>query len=66
MPLVMDDVFVNFDAERLEASLRVLNEVSSRHQILLFTCHQHVAEMAAKAIGGLKTVRIDRQPNDYS
>lgn len=66
MPLVMDDVFVNFDAERLEASLRVLNEVSSRHQILLFTCHQHVAEMAAKAIGGLKTVWIDRQPNDYS
>ncbi|MDQ1909741.1 AAA family ATPase [Paenibacillus sp. GD4] len=44
LPLVMDDIFVNFDEERLEHSLRLLQELAERHQLLLFTCHEHVRD----------------------
>lgn len=44
LPLLMDDLFVNFDAGRLDSTLRVLNLLSERHQILLLTCHAHVVQ----------------------
>lgn len=43
MPLLLDDVFVNFDAPRTEAAIELLQEVAERgQQVLFFTCHQHV------------------------
>ncbi|MEW6531180.1 MAG: AAA family ATPase [Thermodesulfobacteriota bacterium] len=44
-PLVMDDVLVNFDPERVRRSAGELEEFSRRTgtQILFFTCHPHVA-----------------------
>ncbi|UKS23953.1 AAA family ATPase [Paenibacillus sp. HWE-109] len=50
LPLVMDDILVNFDEERMVSCLRVLAEISRRHQVLLFTCHGHVQEAAARVI----------------
>ncbi|CRF28887.1 SMC domain-containing protein [Mycobacterium tuberculosis] len=44
LPLVIDDLFVNFDDERLGYGLELLRSVSARHQLLLFTCHRHVLE----------------------
>lgn len=38
-PLVLDDVLVNTDPNRIRAMQPVLYEASRRHQILLFTCH---------------------------
>ncbi|MCC5874116.1 MAG: hypothetical protein JJU22_17080 [Gammaproteobacteria bacterium] len=38
-PLVLDDVLVNTDPNRIKAMQPVLYEASRRHQILLFTCH---------------------------
>ncbi|GGI45258.1 hypothetical protein GCM10008018_11180 [Paenibacillus marchantiophytorum] len=52
LPLVMDDILVNFDEERMVSCLRVLAEISRRHQVLLFTCHGHVQEAAARVIPG--------------
>jgi uncharacterized protein YhaN len=43
MPLLLDDVFVNFDAPRTEAAIDLLQEVAEGgQQVLFFTCHQHV------------------------
>ncbi|SDO29806.1 Uncharacterized protein YhaN [Paenibacillus sp. yr247] len=50
LPLVMDDILVNFDEERMESCLRILADLSSRHQVLLFTCHGHVRDAAARFI----------------
>lgn len=52
LPLVLDDILVNFDEERMESCLRVLADLSTRHQVLLFTCHGHVREAAARVIPG--------------
>lgn len=43
LPLVMDDILVNFDPVRLVRTASVLRQISEKHQILFFTCHPHVA-----------------------
>jgi uncharacterized protein YhaN len=46
LPMVLDDVFANFDESRTEAAVETLLEFASRgQQILLLTCHQHLARM---------------------
>lgn len=58
LPLVMDDILVNFDQERMESTLQVISELSRKHQILLFTCHRHVRDAAAKLIPGYQYVEL--------
>lgn len=41
LPLILDDIFVNFDSDRLEMALECLNEFAKNHQILFFTCHEN-------------------------
>lgn len=49
LPVVMDDLFVNFDEERTIAAVDCLAEVAAEgQQILFFTCHQHLAELFKK------------------
>ncbi|MCX7571810.1 AAA family ATPase [Tumebacillus sp. DT12] len=43
LPLVLDDIFVNFDPERTKAALRTLVEIAGEQQILFFTCHPHIS-----------------------
>ena len=46
LPVVMDDLFVNFDQERTEAAADCLIELASEgQQVLFFTCHEHLARM---------------------
>ncbi len=52
LPIVMDDIFVNFDRERMERSLILLRSMSEKHQILLFTCHPHVRDAAVRWVPG--------------
>lgn len=46
MPFVVDDVLVQFDDDRGAAALRVLADVASRTQVVLFTHHRHVRRCA--------------------
>ena len=39
MPVIMDDVLVNFDPERAQAAANVIADLSSRFQVLMLTCH---------------------------
>lgn len=54
LPLLLDDLFVHFDDRRLRDTLPVLEELSSRRQIVLFTCHRHVADAIESGISGAK------------
>ncbi|MCR4415386.1 MAG: hypothetical protein NUV77_23495, partial [Thermoguttaceae bacterium] len=46
LPVLLDDVLVNFDTRRAKAAARVLCDFAGAgHQVLVFTCHDHVAEM---------------------
>jgi uncharacterized protein YhaN len=44
MPIIIDDSFVNFDDNRTNKAIELLQKVKENHQILFFTCHQHIAE----------------------
>ena len=46
LPLVLDDVLVNFDAERAKAAAAVLRDFAAEgHQLLVFTCHEHILKL---------------------
>jgi len=49
LPLVMDEILVNFDPERMAAMARELHQVAADHQVILFTCHPMVAETVKNA-----------------
>ncbi len=51
LPVVLDDVLIHFDAERARAALGVLAELSRTTQVLLFTHHQHLVDLAREAVG---------------
>ncbi|MFO0425977.1 MAG: ATP-binding protein, partial [Planctomyces sp.] len=49
LPLVMDDLFVNFDQERTDAAADCLIEIAAEgQQVLFFTCHEHLAHLFQK------------------
>ncbi|KUG03980.1 hypothetical protein ASZ90_018643 [hydrocarbon metagenome] len=50
IPLIMDDLLINFDDERARAALGILGELASKLQIIYFTHHTHIKEMAEKQI----------------
>ncbi len=41
-PLILDDVFISFDDERLALAVRVLEEIAQRRQVIIFSCHDRV------------------------
>lgn len=50
MPLVLDDLLLNFDDDRARAGFTVLHELTSRTQIVFFTHHEHLVALAQEAI----------------
>ena len=45
LPVVMDDVLVNFDPARARAMAEALADFAQSNQILLFTCHPETAQI---------------------
>lgn len=42
LPVVMDDILVNFDAERAALTAASIKALAKTHQVLYFTCHDEV------------------------
>ncbi|MGI8314529.1 AAA family ATPase [Halobacillus mangrovi] len=55
LPFLMDDAFVHFDQDRLQVMLRILEEVASRHQVVLFTWRNDLQNHFSK----VKTLILD-------
>lgn len=60
LPVVMDDALVNFDDQRARAASRTLVEFmedqSGDQQMLVLTCHAHVARLFADAGASVRTL----------
>ena len=54
LPVVFDDIFVNFDPARSRTSFKALRELCATHQVLLFTCHPHLVKQAEETIPDAK------------
>jgi uncharacterized protein YhaN len=51
MPFIADDLFINFDDKRAAAGFRVLNELAKKTQVLFFTHHEHLLDVARETLG---------------
>ena len=51
LPFIADDLLVNFDDERAGEALRVLHALSKETQVMLYTHHPHLLEVAAATLG---------------
>ncbi|HVC25728.1 MAG TPA: AAA family ATPase [Acidimicrobiales bacterium] len=58
LPVVLDDVLVNFDPQRASAVARAVAEVSSSHQVLAFTCHPHIVDLLRDAAPSARVVDL--------
>ena len=50
-PVVLDDILVNFDPPRAARAVEAIGSLSSRLQVLFFTCHPHVKDLFASLEG---------------
>lgn len=61
MPFLADDLFINFDDERSAAGFKVLASLAQRCQVMFFTHHDHLAELAQQSLDcPVRVVRIER------
>lgn len=51
LPFVADDLFINFDDERAAAGFEVLGRLARKTQVLFFTHHRHLVEVAQATLG---------------
>ncbi|MFP6618293.1 MAG: AAA family ATPase, partial [Pirellulaceae bacterium] len=57
LPVVLDDVLVNCDGQRAQQAVEVLCEFAELgHQVLFFTCHQHIVAMFEEAGVDIRTL----------
>jgi len=51
MPFVVDDILIRFDDDRSKAALEILSDLSRKTQVLFFTHHTRMLELAKKING---------------
>jgi uncharacterized protein YhaN len=56
MPLVLDDVLINSDDDRARAALAVLGEIAQTTEVLFFTHHARLVELAREALDPARLV----------
>lgn len=58
LPMLLDDVFVNFDRARLSAAVEIVRELAGRRQLLLMTCHPHIKDLLLEAMPAAQLVEL--------
>jgi uncharacterized protein YhaN len=52
MPFIVDDILINFDDDRSMATLKVLDDLSKKNQVILFTHHRQIVDAANRIKDG--------------
>jgi uncharacterized protein YhaN len=62
LPFIVDDILIRFDDERSVATLKVLAQLSQRTQVIFFTHHEHLVDLAKRHLrdGRLFVHRLER------
>ncbi len=51
LPVIFDDILVNFDPERQKAAARAISHLARERQVFFFTCHPGSLELMQKTAG---------------
>lgn len=60
LPVLMDDIAVNYDASRRDGAAAAIAELAKDRQVIYFTCHEDTAAALADAFPGHALVTLDR------
>jgi uncharacterized protein YhaN len=52
LPFIVDDILIKFDDQRAGAALEALAQVSRKTQVIFFTHHRHLLDVAEKRLNG--------------
>ncbi len=58
LPIIIDDVLVNFDDARAKQTIAALADISQSAQVLFFTCHPHMVALARDVVPGLNPIQL--------
>jgi uncharacterized protein YhaN len=50
MPFIVDDILIKFDNNRAAAALEILADLSARTQVIFFTHHAHLIDLARQSL----------------
>jgi uncharacterized protein YhaN len=64
LPFIADDILLRFDDERSAATLEVLAELAGRTQVIFFTHHQYMLDLACRTVDDalLQVHRLQSRP----
>jgi uncharacterized protein YhaN len=60
LPVLMDDVLVNFDPERRRGAAAAIAELASVRQVVFFTCHPETVDLFEAVAPGHVRLELDR------
>lgn len=58
LPIIVDDILVNFDPERAARTAQALVELSATNQVLVFTCQPSTVDLFRAASDGVRVVEL--------
>ncbi len=58
LPVVVDDILVNFDPERAQRTARAFADLSHTNQVLVFTCHPTTVEFFRTALPSTQVIEL--------
>lgn len=58
LPIMCDDILVNFDDMRRVQAIRALVELSKKRQVILFTCHSDIASLICENDSACKLIEL--------
>ena len=58
LPVVFDDIFVNFDPDRSRTSFQAIRDLCTTHQVMLFTCHPHLVRQVEEIVPEVKVFAL--------
>jgi uncharacterized protein YhaN len=68
LPFICDDILIHFDDDRARACLKILGELSEKTQILFFTHHKRLVDLATECIPAvrLRTHKLSKRSVENS
>ncbi|MDQ1254171.1 MAG: hypothetical protein QG646_3397, partial [Euryarchaeota archaeon] len=60
LPIVFDDILVNFDPERCSRTCEAITDLASTNQIFYFTCHPETVQMFSEKLPECRIVDLDK------
>ena len=59
LPVVVDEVLVNFDPKRAGRAARAFAELANTNQVLVFTCHPETVALFTDVASETQVIQID-------